>query len=283
MDIENQSKKITIRNLTIFTVIVLTIGWIGRGLDMLLGNPPSESLGMLIWIVTPVATCILLRSFAGDGWKDFGIKPNFKGNLKGYIISLLVFPVVTMVVLIIGKISNAVSLSESTLNTLVKFLPVFALGLIPGFFKNIFEEFAWRGYLTPKVYSLKLNDYVGHLIVGLIWALWHIPYFLFFLDRVVLQKYTTLKLITFIPMAIVAMLSWAIVFGEIRLLINSVWPSLLLHMVEDAFVTSLLVEGFIRIKAGMDVLFSPVVGIFSIISFTAIGVGLRQLRMKRKS
>jgi membrane protease YdiL (CAAX protease family) len=280
MNITNQSKKITIRNLTIFTVVVLTVGWIGRELDVLLGNPPSESLGMLLWIITPLATCILLRSFAGDGWKDFGFKPNFKGNSSGYIISILVFPVVILFILIIGRVSNAVSLSGSALNTLVRFLPVFALALLPGFFKNIFEESAWRGYLTPKVYSLNLNDYVGHLIVGLIWALWHIPYYLFFLDRVVLGGYTTLSLSMFIPLALASIISYSFVFGEIRLLTNSIWPVVLMHMVEDALINPLLVKGFIEVNPGMDFLFSPGVGILAIISFTATGVGFRRLRKR---
>ena len=45
-----QDKRTTIRNLWIFTIIVLAIGWIGRGLDTLLGNPVREGLGILLWI-----------------------------------------------------------------------------------------------------------------------------------------------------------------------------------------------------------------------------------------
>jgi hypothetical protein len=33
----------------------------------------------------------------------------------------------------------------------------FALELIPDFIKNIHEEFVWRGYLTPKLASLKIT------------------------------------------------------------------------------------------------------------------------------
>ena len=34
---------------------------------------------------------------------------------------------------------------------------VFAFGLAPSFVKNVFEEFAWRGYLTPKLHSLGIE------------------------------------------------------------------------------------------------------------------------------
>jgi len=277
----NKGKNFTVRNIIIFSIAVLSIGWIGHGLDVLMGNPASESLGMLLWIITPLAACLLLRAFAGDGWKDLGIKLNFKGNVLGYIVALLVFPIITALILIIGKVSGAVIFSGFSSRTTGVFLQVFALGLFPGFFKNIFEEFGWRGYLTPKIDSLKLNDYIGHLIVGLIWALWHIPYYLFFLDRVLLKGYTTLSFGTFIPLALLSIIAYSFVFGEIRLLTNSIWPIVLMHMVEDALINPLLIENFIEIKPGMDFFFSPGVSILVIIFFVTSGVVLHRLRKSK--
>jgi membrane protease YdiL (CAAX protease family) len=278
MNITNRSEKITIRNLTIFTVAVLSVGWIGHGLDVLMKNPSSESLGMLLWIVAPLGACLLLRAFAGGGWEDFGIKLNFKGNQLGYSIAVLVFPIVTAVVLIIGKVFGFILFPDSFTRALGVFLPVFTLGLLPGFFKNIFEEFAWRGYLTPKVHSLRLNDYVGHLIVGLIWALWHVPYYLFFLDRALLKSYTTLNLAVFIPLALLAIMSYALVYGEIRLLTNSIWPVLLMHAIEDALVNPLLVEEFVKVKPEAEFFFSPGVSVLVIIFFATTGIFLHKLR-----
>ena len=68
--------------------------------------------------------------------------------LAGYGIGLVAFPDISV----------------------ARLVAVFAAGFAPSFIKNVFEECAWRGYLTPKVHSLGLNDYVGHAIVGLIWA-----------------------------------------------------------------------------------------------------------------
>jgi membrane protease YdiL (CAAX protease family) len=281
MKAQNHIKKNTIHNLIIFTIAVLSIGWIGHGLDILLDNPSSESLGMLLWIVTPLGACLLLRGFAGDGWKDFGLRLNFKGNLIGYIISLLIFPAITVLVLTIGIVFGLTSFPEPILNTLREFLPVFALALIPGFFKNIFEESAWRGYLTPKVSSLNLNDYAGHVIVGLIWALWHVPYYLFFLNRTLLRDYTALNMAIFIPLALATIVSYSLVFGEIRLLTGSIWPVVLMHMVEDALINPLIVENFIKIKPHMDIVFSPGVSILTILFFTLSGILLRKLRIVR--
>jgi membrane protease YdiL (CAAX protease family) len=276
-----QNKQKTIRNLTVFGVAVLSVGWIGHRLDVILENPFSGSLGMLLWIVAPLGSCLLLRSFAGDGWKDFGIKFNFRGNLLGYSFAILVFPVVATLVLVIGKFSDSVLFPDFSRETLGIFLQVFVLGLLPAFFKNIFEEFAWRGYLTPKIHSLNVNDYVGHLIVGLIWALWHIPYYLFFLDRVILGDYTTLNLAAFIPLALVTIVSYSLVFGEIRLLTNSIWPVVLMHAIEDALVNPLLVEGFIKVRPGMDLFFSPGASILVVVFFCAAGILLHRLRSKK--
>jgi membrane protease YdiL (CAAX protease family) len=278
----NNSKRNIIRNLTIFTVTVLLVGWIGHWVDVLLGNPSSGSLGMLIWIVTPLVACLILRAFAGGGWRDFGVALNFKKNIFGYIFSILIFPFIAIFILVVGKISGSISFPDFSSGALVTFLQVFTLGLLPAFFKNIFEEFAWRGYLTPKVYSLKLNDYVGHLIVGLIWALWHIPYFLFFLDRVIIRDYTSLSLVVFVPLALVVIISYSLVFGEIRLLTNSIWPVVLMHAVEDAFINPLLVEKYIEIKPGMDLFFSPGVSILVVILFIVTGIFLHRLRCAKE-
>jgi len=281
--IQNQSDRTTIRNLRIFIIVVLAIGWIGRGLDIQMGNPASESLGMLLWLITPIGISLLLRAFAGDGWEDFGIKPNFKGNAAWYVIALFIYPVLTALVLIIGSSLSLITFPNFSPNTPGLILQTFALGLLPQFIKNIFEEAAWRGYLAPKVYSLRLNDFVGHLIVGLVWGAWHIPYYLFFLDRAVLQNFTALDLAAFIPLAIVVMISWAMVYGEIRLLTNSIWPAVLMHMVEDAFLNQLFTEHHIQIVPGTDWLVSPVNGLISIFFFIAMGVGLRQLRKRKMS
>ena len=281
MNIQRQSNRITIRNLAIFSSVVLSIGWIGRGLDVLMDNPASEGLGILLWITTPLGACLLLRAFAGDGWKDFGFKPNFKGNVSWYIIALLVYPVLTTLVLATGSCLGLITFPNFSLYMLGLILQAFAVGVLPQFIKNIFEEAAWRGYLAPKVYSLGLNDFVGHLIVGLVWGAWHIPYYLFFLDRAVLQNFTTLDLAAFIPSSIVVMISWAMVYGEIRLLTNSFWPAVLMHMVEDAFLNQLFTEHHIQIIPGTDWLISPVNGLISILLFIALAVGLRRLRMRK--
>jgi len=71
------------------------------------------------------------------------------------------------------------------------------------------------------------------------------------------------------------------VYGEIRLLTNSIWPAVLMHMVEDAFLNQLFTDHHIQIVPGTDWLVSPVNGLISILLFIALAVGLRRLRMRK--
>lgn len=279
----NQNRQRTIRNLVIFTVVVLAIGFIGRGLDTATGNTSGETLGLLLWLIVPSLFSLFLRAFAGDGWKDFGLRPNFKGNGLYYLIAILVYPVLTLLVLLIGSGIGLISFPNFSVNALGMILQVFMVGALPQFIKNIFEEAAWRGYLTPKIHSLGVNAFVGHTLVGLIWGAWHIPYYLYFLDRSILEQFTTLDVAIFIPLSILVMIAWAMVYGELRLLTGSIWPAVLMHMVEDAFLNQLFTDGHVRIVPGTDWLVSPVNGLIGILLFVALGIGLYRLRKRREA
>ncbi|EGD28622.1 CAAX amino protease [Streptococcus sanguinis SK72] len=79
------------RNVIIFAFFSTLCGWIGYVVDKVTGQAHYEnigteigsgSLGMLIWLVTPLICTIFLRSFGGDGWKEAGFSINFKNNKK---------------------------------------------------------------------------------------------------------------------------------------------------------------------------------------------------------
>ena len=227
-----------------------------------------------------IIASLCLRAFAGDGWYDTGIKPLFRGNVKWYALSLLVFPVLTLSNIFIGNIFGWITFSGFNVSL---FLQIFALLLIPNFLKNIPEEFVWRGYLTPKLASLKINDFSLYLIVGSIWGVWHIPYYLYFLGSETINSFTSLSLEVFIPLCIVTTIAWTILFVEIWFLTKSIWPVVLMHMVEDAFVNSLVMDSSFQISAGKDILIHPVVGIISIMLFTIVGLSLRRIRLKTQA
>jgi len=66
-----ETKTRTIRNLIIFVICIIAIPWLGWGLDVQRGfdsHQQDGSLGWLFFILTPLATALLLRSRAtGNG------------------------------------------------------------------------------------------------------------------------------------------------------------------------------------------------------------------------
>ncbi len=79
-----QVERRTKRNLILFTAFVLGLAALAAVIEPFTVPPGSEpgtaGLGQLLWIIAPLAVMLLLRLFGGDGWKDFGLLPNFAGN-----------------------------------------------------------------------------------------------------------------------------------------------------------------------------------------------------------
>lgn len=279
MNFSSAEHKLTQRNLTVFAIVVVACGWLGYGLNVAMEVPPGETLGLLLWLVAPLVTALLLRAFAGDGWQDFGLRPNLRSNGLWYLVSLLLYPVVALIILALGAGLGIITFTDFSV---ARVAAIFSAGFIPAFIKNLFEEFAWRGYLAPKVNALGLNAYVSHVIVGVIWAVWHIPYLLFLLDPTVLQATTTQSTMTVIPQMIIGLVAASVVYGELRLLTASVWPAVLLHTVGNAFVDGLILQKSFQVAPGMEFLFSPAPqSVLTTVLFLAVGVGLHQWRTQQ--
>jgi membrane protease YdiL (CAAX protease family) len=269
----------TLRNVIIFTLVVLASGWIGQAVNHFTHQASEESLGMLIWLVSPLFAMIILRSFAGDGWKDIGLKPLLKGNLIWYSVALLIFPLITTICAWTGSALGWITMNHFNYSL---FFVAFTAALLPNFIKNIPEEFVWRGYLTPKLILLKAKDWQLYLLVGIIWGVWHIPYYLYFLESEIISSFTSLKPALFIPLTIVTMIAWSVIFVELWLITKSIWPVVLIHMVEDAFVNPMILDSNFQIDPAKELLIHPVAGLLSIALYVLAGLMVRQYRLKKE-
>ena len=255
----------TIHKIILFTVLVNVLAWMG---PLLGGDPTTPGLGFLVWGTAPMVAALLLRLVLRD-WGDFGLRLNLKGNGRWYLFSLLAYPVAVLFVLGVGVLLGA--------STIVNFsMPDFVMAMIPlavtFFIFAIFEEFGWRGYLAPKVYSL--NDSLwGHALVGVVWASWHLPYMR------ELWAHTSESLVTLLPRFILGTIVFAIVYGEIRIRTNSVWPAVLMHGAGNTIANTLLAgfagAGFVKLVVGKEYLGSfGVEGLLMIVLFAVIGLVL---------
>jgi membrane protease YdiL (CAAX protease family) len=276
-------RKQTVRNLVIFAIISVSIGWVGLWLNRLMSNAaPGQSLGMLLWLVVPALTGVLLRAVGGDGWSDSGLRPSLKENLGWYAFSLLIYPACIALILGLGYRTGAVSFTGLATVGWGTFLGLIGAALLAGFVKNIFEEFAWRGYLTPRLDSLGWGVGRSSALVGVIWGAWHLPYWYGFLALADFKAYTGLNLAAFVPLAFVAFIPAAFAFGELRRATGSVWPTVVMHTVGNAVILTLLLNRLIEFKSGLaSALFTPgMEGLLIMVLWTLIGFGIYRRRTR---
>ncbi|MBU5354699.1 type II CAAX prenyl endopeptidase Rce1 family protein [Paenibacillus silvae] len=264
-------------SLLVFMVVVLASGWIGVWVDTMMPEQPAEnSLGMGLWLILPLLMMLILRIVNRD-WKDIGVRFKLKGNLKWYGAALVIYPVVMVIVVGLAFLFNSARAADVELNTL---LPLIGGSIAGSFIKNIFEEFAWRGYLTPKLIELKLNDWALYFVSGLIWALWHAAYYMVFLPETYFENTTRLS---FLIIGCVLMIAWSIMYVEIYRLTQSVWPCVMMHAVEDGVPTLLVsVAGIITLTQVGEFWLSPTTGIVTTVLFVGFGLLLRSIRKKKE-
>ena len=275
-----RTNKKTLRNIILFSLVAISCGWIGVGVNQLFGEPSNlESLGSGIFIASPIVCMILLRLLGGDGWKDFPLKPRFKQNTRWYIFAIAVYPMVIGITLFVGKLLGWVDVSKFSI---AAYLPVFATAFLPVFIKNILEETAFRGYLTVKMEQLTKNEWVIYVVVAFVCQIWHLPYNLIFLDDAYQATFFPYSKELFVLVSFVVIAVWTIMYTEIFFLSRSLLLVVLMHSMKDA-LNPLISEGFTVISPNKTLLLSPLFGLIPTLIYLAIGLYLRRIRKSKES
>lgn len=274
-----RTNKKTLRNVILFSLVAISCGWIGVGVNQLLGEPSNlESLGSGIFIASPIVCMILLRLLGGDGWKDFPLKPRFRQNTHWYIFAIAVYPVVIGITLFVGKLLGWVDVSKFSV---AAYLPVFATAFLPVFIKNILEETAFRGYLTVKMEQLTKNEWLIYVVVAFVCQIWHLPYNLIFLDDAYQATFFPYSKVLFVLVSFVVITVWTIMYTEIFFLSRSLLLVVLMHSMKDA-LNPLISEGFTVISPDKTLLLSPLFGLIPTLIYLAIGLYLRRIRKSKE-
>ena len=274
-----RTNKKTLRNVILFSLVAISCGWIGVGVNQLLGEPSNlESLGSGIFIASPIVCMILLRLLGGDGWKDFPLKPRFRQNTHWYIFAIAVYPVVIRITLFVGKLLGWVDVSKFSV---AAYLPVFATAFLPVFIKNILEETAFRGYLTVKMEQLTKNKWLIYVVVAFVCQIWHLPYNLVFLGDTYQATFFPYSKELFVLVSLVVIAVWTIMYTEIFFLSRSLLLVVLMHSMKDA-LNPLISEGFTVISPDKTLLLSPLFGLIPTLIYLAIGLYLRRIRKSKE-
>jgi len=144
----------------------------------------------------PAIGVLLTRLITKEGFKNAWLRPNFKGNIRTYLLAYFGPGVLTILGAVIyfllfpesfdpecGYVRSTmeasgagVELESMSMSSLVvsQILTALLLGPILNFFTCFGEEWGWRGYLLPKM-AEKLPAVPMLLVNGIIWGLWHAP------------------------------------------------------------------------------------------------------------
>lgn len=271
--------KDTRAKVAIFAGATLASGWVGVGLNRVLGETDSmNSPGTLLWIITPSATSLALtvtdpelRTAMRRSWSP--------GRIRTYLPAVLLFPAAAGATVLTGRALGWIDLSGLQVKELASTMGRETPGAVV---KNVAEEAAWRGWLTPRLEELGLPDPAVWLLSGLVWSLWHLPYYLFFLDRETVRQFWDVPRAVFASAATVTMIAWSIPYTELRRLDGSLWPSVVMHATEDVTQIPLATGGHAIIRRGREWLISPTVGLVSNALIAGAGLAIRALRKRTR-
>src|SRR5918998_650070 len=149
-------------------------------------------------------------------------------GLRWYLFALIGIPVVMALGTVILP-EGLASIRSLGLGYVLSYLSVFPLVLVLG--GPLFEEPGWRGFALPRLQPLH-GPLVGTLILGLMWALWHLPQFLVPSWAEASGGRGFLAIVKFILIAILFAIVTTWVFNNTK---ASVFMAILVHSSIDTF------------------------------------------------
>jgi uncharacterized protein len=138
------------------------------------GQSPSKlsnrlELFLLLATIAPSAVAIIMsaiengRAGVGELLGQFG---RWKFSAGWYAYAILVAPLIAVIVLLFSQAMGGRAPAPAA--PLQFLIPLAPLG----------EELGWRGYALPQL-QRRMPALPAALVIGVIWACWHLPYFAF--------------------------------------------------------------------------------------------------------
>lgn len=213
------------------------------------------------WAPTIVLLIMLKKLKPGTSIKNF-YKEAFKEKLN-----FSVFLIASLVIVGVFLISTGVlSVFEKTAQ-----LQFAATGLLGNILFTAIqgasgEESGWRGFLMAEMEG-KYGFVKGNLILGLIWAFWHLP--LWFVST----NYSGLHLLIYILSFIIGLTAFSIIIGVCMKKCNNLFLSFWMHFLFN-FVLTFFIGKDVYLLALLAVLYTVAAVIFTVVYLHKKGVRL---------
>jgi membrane protease YdiL (CAAX protease family) len=232
------------KQIIIYIVLSFLIAWILFLIIPLKGMVYGEQRSTLLLtgaMFAPAISSILVRLITKEGFKNMLLKPNFKGNIKTYLLIffgpslLIIVSAILYFLLFPTHFDTGLTLlqgAEVTPSTilLVSLLQVILVGPVINIVPTMGEELGWRGYLLPKLRTL-FSDRLSIIISGIIWGLWHAPVII--MGHNYGTEYPGYPYVGILVM-VVFCVALGIIEGYFTIKLNSVIPAAMIHSAMNA-------------------------------------------------
>ena len=288
--------KLDTRRVVIFLGFAFGIAWLTGLIIYLNGgliNSPQIAPGITLALVlmatvymwAPALGNILTRLVTREGWKDMGLRPNFRQGWRYWLAGWFLPVVMTLAgsALFFVILPQYFDPSLSALKQLMTKSPsvaslslwtVFIIQIIQGVLispivnsiATFGEEFGWRAYLLPKL--MPLGGRKAMLLIGVIWGIWHWPViFMGYEYGFSYPGYPWVGPLLFIWVTF----GLGIFLGWLTLRSKSIWPAVIGH----AAINGIAGAAVFAIAGKPNTLLGPLpVGIIGSVGFAVVAIAI---------
>jgi membrane protease YdiL (CAAX protease family) len=243
------------KRILIFLAIAVGVPWtsaLAFYLSGMLEYNPGQSVMLVnyIFISTPALANVVTRLITREGWKRLWLWPNFRRGWKFYL-AVWLLPLLAMIpgtliyyllfphsfdpsLATARKMSVPFPFGETASSWSVLLSLTLQLMIIQGLIYGVIaigEEFGWRAYLLQKLVDRLGSARNAAVLVGLIWAVWHLP--LLFMGLGADPNISgPREIFLFALIYPISTISSSILLSWVTLRSGSVWPAAIGHTTE---------------------------------------------------
>jgi len=243
----------------VFVVLAVLISWLPWY---------TTGTGFLVFGPSIAGVIVIVMTSGKDGLRDMGQRAlRWRVGFQWWAIALfftgliLLFSIAINTIFLGGNIPSFAFLRQEWYLIPV----VFLITMIGG---PLGEEFGWRGFALPNL-QRKWGPMVASIVIGIVWALWHLPLF-FQPDTIHAQigvKFLPVYILGEIVLAII--ITWVYNKAGSSLLVGGI----ILHNADNFWATALLTNDTVTavqsgVQSQLDMqlyILSTVVGVFMVL------------------